>query len=254
MELWHSIILGIVEGVTEFLPISSTGHLILTSAVLGIPQTEFVKSFEVIIQLGAIGAVIALYWKRLRNIALLKKLFVAFLPTAVIGALLYPIIKTYLLGSSVVLWALLLGGIALILFEKLHTERAGALDTAEHISYKQALGIGLFQTIAVVPGVSRAASTIIGGLLLGLKRTAIVEFSFLLAVPTMIAASALDLFQSYHTFTADMFGVLAVGFCVSFVVALGAITFLLKYIKTHTFTPFGVYRIVLALLFFFILW
>lgn len=255
MELWHSIILGVVEGVTEFLPISSTGHLILVSELLGIPHTDFVKSFEIVIQLGAIGAVLALYWKVFLDVETLKKLLVAFIPTGIIGLLFYPLIKTYLLGeSSVVLWALLLGGIALILFERRHTESADAGDGIGEISFKQAFGVGVFQAIAVIPGVSRAAATVVGGLALGLKRKTIVEFSFLLAVPTMLAATVLDLYKSQPLFSTHEITLFAAGFFVSFVVAMFAIKFLLKFIQTHSFTPFGIYRIAVALLFFLILW
>jgi len=255
MTILHSIILGIVEGITEFLPISSTGHLILTSQLLKIQDSDFVKSFEIIIQLGAILAVVVLYWKKLWNWEMIKKLFVAFLPTAVIGLALYKIVKTYLLGNTtVVLWSLFLGGIVLIAFELWHERRESKIEDvkdfdAKELSYKKALSLGLFQSIAIIPGVSRSAATIVGGLWLGMKRQSIVEFSFLLAVPTMLAATGLDLVKSYKTFSADQFGVLAVGFAVSFVVALFAIKFLLNYIRRHNFIPFGVYRIVIALIF-----
>ncbi|MBP9710738.1 MAG: undecaprenyl-diphosphatase UppP [Candidatus Pacebacteria bacterium] len=251
MELFQSALLGIIEGITEFLPISSTGHLILASNALGIPHTEFLKSFEIIIQLGAILAVIALYWRDFLKIEILKKLFVAFLPTAVIGFALYPFIKGYLLGNEVVvLWALLLGGAALIVFEIFHKENAHTTGTITTMNYQQAALIGVAQALAVIPGVSRSAATIVGGLLLGMKRIAIVEFSFLLAVPTMMAATGLDLVKSYSSFSMDQFGVLAVGFITSFVVATLAIKFLLAFVRTHTFIAFGFYRIILAIVFF----
>jgi undecaprenyl-diphosphatase len=250
MDIFHSIILGIVEGTTEFLPISSTGHLILTSSLLHIPSTEFLKSFEIVIQLGAITAALVLYWRKFWNIEMLKKLFVAFLPTAIIGLLLYSFIKTYLLGNStVVVWTLLLGGIALIAFEWWHQESLTSIEDVEHISYTQALLIGLAQSVAVIPGVSRSAATIIGGMLLGLKRTTVVEFSFLLAIPTMLAATGLDMLKNYNTFSADQTLTLSIGFIVSGLVAAGAIRFLVKYIQNHTFVPFGIYRIAIALLF-----
>ena len=213
MHTIHAIIFGIIEGITEFLPISSTGHLMLTARCLGIAQTEFVKSFEIAIQSGAILAVVVLFWKTLRKgSALWKKLFAAFLPTAVIGTLLYKVIKGFLFNSStVVLWALFLGGIALVLFECFYREKENAVAALSEISYPQALLIGLFQSLAIIPGVSRAAATIIGGLSVGLKRKTIVEFSFLLAIPTMAAAMALDLLKSAHAFSADQFYVLGVG-------------------------------------------
>ncbi len=247
----HALVLGIVEGITEFLPISSTGHMILTAHLLHIPETDFVKSFEIIIQLGAICAVLALYWKKLLTSAkVFWRVAVAFIPTAIIGLLLYKVVKQYLLGSTtVVLWSLLIGGIALIMFERYQKGRESRIQDIENISYKQAFTIGLFQSLAIVPGVSRSAATIVGGLLLGISRSAIVEFSFLLAVPTMAAATGLDLLKSYHTLASGSFGLLAVGFVTAFVSAFIAIKFLISYIQKHTFTPFGVYRVMLALVF-----
>ena len=258
MDIIHSIILGIVEGVSEFLPISSTGHLILANSVLHIAEGTFTKSFDIIIQLGAILAVVVLYWNKFWNIELIKKLIVAFIPTGIIGLAMYKIVKTYLLGNTtIVIWSLLLGGIALIVFEKWHMGRQSSIQTdpiddVSKISYKKAGLIGLFQSIAIIPGVSRSAATIVGGLAMGISRTTIVEFSFLLAVPTMIAASGLDLVKNASAFSVDQFGVLAVGFIVSFIVALGAIKFLLSYVRKHTFVSFGIYRIVIALLFWFV--
>ncbi len=251
MTILHSIILGIVEGITEFLPISSTGHLILVSHLLNIAQTDYLKSFEIIIQLGAILSVVLIYWKSFLDIENLKKIIVGFIPTGIIGLTVYKLIKHYLLGNEVVvLWSLLLGGVALIVFELYHKEKEDAVEDMHSISYKQAMYIGLFQTIAIIPGVSRSAATIIGGLLLGLKRKTIVEFSFLLAVPTMLAATGLDVLKNLSLFSMDHIGTLSIGFIVSFVVAFGSIKFLLAFIKTHNFIPFGVYRILLALIFF----
>ncbi|MFA4989519.1 MAG: undecaprenyl-diphosphatase UppP [Candidatus Omnitrophota bacterium] len=251
MDLTQAIFLGIIEGITEFLPISSTGHLILASRSMGITQTEFVKSFEIAIQSGAILAVVILYWKELsKNLDIWKKIFTAFLPTMVIGALLYKVIKTFFFSSdSVVLWALFLGGVALILFEIFHGEKQGSADALASISYPQALIIGFFQSLAVIPGVSRAAATIVGGLAVGLKRKTIVEFSFLLAIPTLCAATALDLAKSVGGFKTSQFLVLAAGFIVSLLVALLAIRFLLIFIEKHTFIPFGIYRILIAVVF-----
>lgn len=254
MTIVDSVILGVVEGITEFLPISSTGHLIVAGQLMHLTQNDFLKSFEIIIQLGAIASVVVLYWRSFFNIEILKKLFVAFLPTAIIGLALYKIVKTYLLGNElVVLWALLLGGIALIVFELLHTDKEPATASAAPMTYTQAGLIGLFQALAIIPGVSRSAATIVGGLLLGLSRTTIVEFSFLLAVPTMLAATGLDLVKNASTFSTDQAGMLAVGFVVSFVVALCSIKFLLSFVRTHTFIPFGIYRILVSILFFFLI-
>lgn len=251
MTWFDAIILGVVEGATEFLPISSTGHLILANEVLGNLPTEFAKSFEIIIQLGAILAVLALYWRSFLHIELLKKIAVAFIPTGVIGLALYPIVKTYLLGSvPVVLGALALGGAALIIFEYFYNNTPKEKIQDKPLSYRDALLIGFFQSLAIIPGVSRSAATIIGGLSLGYSRVAIVEFSFLLAVPTMLAASGLDVVQSGLLFTGSEWTVLMIGFIVSFVVALVSIKWLLAYVRSHSFTAFGVYRILLAVVFF----
>ncbi|MBN2094340.1 MAG: undecaprenyl-diphosphate phosphatase [Candidatus Zambryskibacteria bacterium] len=269
MEIIQSLVLGVIEGITEFLPISSTGHLILVSEILKIEQSDFLKSFEIIIQLGAILSVIALYWRSFLNIEVLKRLVVAFIPTGIIGLALYKIIKTYLLDNeAVVLFALFLGGFALIGFELwykrkrasqinfgtikevLHIEKEDALA---RISYKKSLWIGFCQSLAIIPGVSRSAATIVGGLLAGLKRKTIVEFSFLLAVPTMVAASGLDIYKNYKSFSIDEFWTLAIGFVVSFIVAFISIKFLLSFIKKHDFIPFGIYRILLAFIFWLII-
>lgn len=253
MSFLSSVILGIIEGISEFLPISSTGHLILTAHLLKLEQTIFLKSFEIAIQLGAILSVAALYWRSLViDFKILKRVVVAFIPTAILGFIFYPIIKKFLLGSyHIVVWALLLGGIFLIIFELLYREKENAKDEIASITFKQSFLIGIFQSLAIVPGVSRAAATIIGGLILGLKRKTIVEFSFLLAVPTMGAAVVLDLIKSASTFTSGELLFLLVGFFVSFIVALLSIKFLLSFIKNHNFIPFGIYRIILALLSFF---
>ena len=250
MEYWQSIVLGIVEGFTEFLPISSTAHLIISGKILNIVQTEFIKSFEIIIQLGAILAVVWLYGKRVAlNQEILKRLVVAFLPTAVFGFLLYKIFKNYLMENlSVIVWALLLGGILLIVFEYWHKEKDDSTANIDDISYKNCFLIGLCQTIAIVPGVSRAAATILGGLFLGVKRKTIVEFSFLLAVPTMLAAAGYDLLKTGINFSPNQFGQLSLGFVVSFLVSIFAIKFLLRFIEQHDFKWFGLYRIVIGLI------
>jgi len=252
MNLLHALLLGIVEGISEFLPISSTAHLILTADLLDIPQTDFVKSFEITIQLGAILSVVVLYWKSFfQKKEVLLKILAAFVPTAVIGFVLHQIIKNIFFEStSLILWSLFLGGAFLIAFEYMHREKSDATDDLSSVSYKQAVAIGLFQSIAVIPGVSRSAATIIGGLMLGLKRKTIIDFSFLLAVPTMLAATALDLVKEGSAFSSADVGVLAVGFATSFVVALLAIKWLLHFIKGHSFVSFGVYRIIIAILFF----
>ena len=249
MTILHALIIGVVEGITEFLPVSSTAHMILTSHLLGLEDQPFVKSFEIIIQLGAILSVVALYWRKLLDRELLTKTAVAFIPTGVIGLTVYRALKTYLLGNVyVVLASLLVGGVALIVFSRLTAASDEEVDFST-ITYRRAVLIGLFQAIAIVPGVSRSAATIVGGSLIGVPKRTIVEFSVLLAIPTMAAATGLELIKGYRDL-AGHFDVLAVGFAVSFVTALLAIKSFLGYVKRHSFAAFGWYRIVLAVAYF----
>lgn len=249
MDFVTAFILGIVQGISEFLPISSTGHMILASHLMGLRHTEFLKSFEIAIQAGTILSVVVLYWRSLLvDFEVIKRLAVAFLPTGVLGLTLYRLIKGYLLGSeTVVLCSLLIGGILIVAFERWYREGEGATGDIRAMTYRNALIVGLFQSIAMIPGVSRSAATILGGLLLGLKRKTIVEFTFLLAVPTMLAATGYDLIKSGSQFSPGQFQYLLTGFVTAFVVALLSIQFLLRFIKTHTFIPFGIYRIVLVI-------
>jgi undecaprenyl-diphosphatase len=251
MDYLHAIILSIIEGLTEFLPISSTGHMVLASKILNIAQTDFVKNFEIIIQLGSILAVVFLYWKLLlKNIKIWKKIITAFIPTGIIGFVLYKIVKNVLLGNPMItVYTLLIGGILLIVLEKIYKEKDHHADEIEKITYKNAFLIGVFQSISIIPGVSRSAATIVSALFLGTKRKTAVEFSFLLAIPTMLAATLLDLVKSNFSFTISEYSILAVGFVGSFLVAIVAVKFLLNFIKNHTFIPFGIYRIVLAIVF-----
>jgi len=254
LTVFQSLVLGIVEGATEFLPVSSTGHLVLASSVLGVIQTDFVKTFEIAIQLGAILAVVALYWKSFFDIKLVKKLIVAFIPTGIIGLALYHVLKTYLLGNEMaVLAALFTGGVILILFERWlgWTEDETRAVPVRALTYRQAFLVGLAQAVAIIPGVSRSGATIIGGLALGIARTTIVEFSFLLAVPTMVAATGLSLYKGHAlAFSTHEWAILGVGFFSAFLIALAAVRWLLTYVRRHSFTAFGVYRIVLSLVFF----
>jgi undecaprenyl-diphosphatase len=255
MTYLHALILGIVEGISEFLPISSTGHLILASTLLHLKQTDFQKSFEIAIQLGAILSVVVLYWRALLvNFEILKRVITAFIPTAILGFIFYKIIKRVLLGSNtVVLYSLLIGGIFLVLFELWHREKESATEELSAISYSKSFMIGLCQAVAMIPGVSRSAATIIGGLILGIKRKTIVEFSFLLSVPTMAAATGFDLMKSGGHFSLEEFHLLVVGFISSFVVALLSIKWLIHFIKHHTFISFGIYRIMIFLFFWFVI-
>ena len=252
MTIIQSIILGIVEGVTEFLPVSSTGHMILASRLMGIANSPFLESFEIIIQFGSILAVVVLYWKKLfASRETLKKVALAFIPTAIIGFLLYKILKTYFLGNvALVLWSLFLGGVILIAFEWWHKKygRVGVAEVSQ-ITYKKSFWTGVWQSLAIIPGVSRSGATIVGGMAMGISREAIVEFSFLLAIPTMAAATGYDFLKSAHSFTGSQMVLLAVGFVTAFVVALLAIKWFISFVQNHSFTSFGIYRIAIALIF-----
>ena len=253
MTLIQSAVLGIIEGLTEFLPISSTAHLILASRLFNLETSEYLKSFEISIQLGAIFSVIFLYWKTLiHGWEINKKIVVAFIPTAIIGLIFYRIVKDILLTNYLFsVYSLLIGGALLIVFE-LFNKDDGA-EKLDDITYGKAFAIGFFQSISIIPGVSRAAATIIGGMLLGIRRKTAVEFSFLLAIPTIAAAVGLDLLNSVGSFTKSDFIYLIIGFLVSFISAMASIKLLLRFIQKNNFIPFGVYRIILALSFLFLL-
>ncbi len=254
MTVLQAIVLGAVEGITEYLPISSTGHLIIASKLLGVPQTDAVKDFEIAIQLGAVLAVAGIYWRRFLDPRTFLRVCTAFLPTAIIGYALYKVIKSVLIGNlAIVAWALMLGGVVMWVVERGRTASPAArLDTrtAAHDrlpTTRQALIIGLVQSLAVVPGVSRSAATIVAGLTLGMAREAIVEFSFLLAVPTLAAATVLDLFKSAPHLDGDAVRALGIGFVVAGITAFAAVRWLLRYISTNTFRPFAYYRVLAGL-------
>lgn len=251
-------ILGIVEGLTEFLPISSTAHLILASEALRLEQTETLKTFEIAVQGGAILAVLALYWRRFLDIEVMKRVVAAFLPTALIGFLLYKLIKVYLIGNvAVVLWSLAIGGALIIVFEYWYKNREMArtpeapmpTDDIRTLSYGRSALIGLAQAVAVVPGVSRSAATIIGGLWLGISRKAIAEFSFLLAVPTILAAAGYDILKNPDVFSGSDLTPFLIGFTAAFVTAVLAIKLFISYLQKHSFVAFGIYRIAVAAVF-----
>lgn len=253
MNISDIVILSIIEGVTEFLPVSSTGHLIIVSEWLDINIGAFNTSFQIAIQLGAILAVMTMYWRSFLNQNILYRLLWAFLPTAVLGFIFYPIIKNYLLHSQVVVITMFfLGGLALIFFEWWYVEGPNSLKEIENISFKNAFIIGLFQSIALIPGVSRSAATILGGLWLGFNRRTILEFSFLLAVPTIAAATGYDLLKNVSEFSGGEIKNLILGFSLSFVFALVTVKFLLVYINRYSFIPFGFYRVFVALILLFI--
>lgn len=255
MTWLHAILLGAVEGLTEFLPVSSTGHLILAAEALRIPSSNFLATFEIAVQMGAMLAVLAAFWRKLfldRRVFL--RVAAAFIPTAVLGLLLHGVVKSALLGNEmVVVIALVAGGVVLIAFEKLFRPPAAAKTELAAMPYREAVMIGVAQSAAMVPGVSRSAATVIGGLALGWSRAAVVEFSFLLAVPTIAAATGLDLLKSGLSFSAREFGLLALGAAVAGLVAFASMKWLLGWVRSRDFVPFGIYRIVLGLAFWFLI-
>lgn len=249
MTYLHAIILGIIEGITEFLPISSTGHMIIASSAMGIEGNEFTKAFEVIIQFGAIISVLVLYWKRfLTDWSFYKKLFVAFLPTAAIGFLLKDLVDVLLGSVEVVAWALIAGGIILVWADRLFAHLTAVGRKTSDLTYLDSAKLGLYQAIAMIPGVSRSGATIMGGLTLGMNKREAAEFSFFLAVPTMAAASGYKVLKIYKDIQAEQLGVLAVGIVVSFVVAMLAIKFFIGIVSRYGFRSFGYYRIVLGII------
>ncbi|WP_299547497.1 undecaprenyl-diphosphate phosphatase [uncultured Helicobacter sp.] len=250
MEIIYAIILGIVEGLTEFLPISSTGHLILTSELLGIPQDTFHKTFEVVIQLGSILAVVFVFFERLfkNSLQLWIKLGIGFLPAGILGFLFYSYIKE-LFAPITVSIMLIIGGIVFIVLEIFYKEKEHHTTDVNAISYKQSLLIGFFQALAMIPGTSRSGATIVGGLLLGCNRKVATEFSFLLALPTMILASAYSLYKNYEVLNLDNIWILISGFIVAFFSALLAIKLFLNFVSRFNFIPFGIYRIILGIIF-----
>lgn len=250
MTIIQALVLSLIEGITEFLPISSTGHMVLASFLMGIEENSFVKSFEVIIQFGAILAVLVVYWKRfLPNWNFYKKLFVAFLPTALIGL----VVKNYvdhLLGQAVVVaWAFIIGGVLLIWSDKVFAHRHTAGRTTDDLTYKDGVALGLFQSIAMIPGVSRSAATILGGLSLGMTRKDAAEFSFFLGVPTLAAATLLKSIPFLKHIEPGQIQLLLLGNVIAFVVAILAIKTFIRFLSTHGFKYFGYYRIVIGLLF-----
>ena len=260
MTYWHALLLAIVEGITEFLPVSSTGHMIIASALLGIQMTPFAKLYLVVIQLGAILSVLVVYWKRFfQSFDFYFKLLVAFLPIVVVGLLLKKHIDALLESVTTVGAMLLLGGVVLLFVDKWFpqedSQKGGHPVT--NPSWKEAFVIGLFQCLAVVPGVSRSAATIIGGLTQKLTRRAAAEFAFFLAMPTMTAAAAKDLYDFYkeakthgvslsHLFSGQEIKLLVLGNVVAFVVALLAIRLFVGFVAKYGFRAFGIYRIIVG--------
>ena len=252
MTFSESIILGVLEGLTEFLPISSTGHLILAGHLLGIPPSDFQSTFMIAIQLGSILAVVALFWKKFFDWHMLKLILVAFIPTGILGFLLYKTVKGFLGNPYIVVGALFFGGVALIAIELWNKRRVaqGTLtNTDAPISLTQAFIIGCGQALAMIPGVSRSGATVGTGLLLGLTREQLLMFTFLLAVPTMFVATAYDIYKNPSVLSLESIELLIAGCITAFIVALGTMKAALSFVRKHTFIFFGYYRIALALVF-----
>ena len=252
MSILQTFILGIIEGITEFLPISSTAHIDFARYFLNIPLTSFLKSYIIIIQLGAILAVFVIYFKKIfSSFSYIRNIIIAFIPTGIIGFILYKIIKSFLIGNTLLAAVMLVvGGIVILYFEK---KRKGQVrndgkEDIKDLSIKELLILGFAQALAVVPGVSRSGAVIIAGRSMNLKPGLIAEFSFLLAIPTMFLASVYDIYKSGLNFKRGEIDVLVIGFIVSFVVALIVLKWLINYLKTHSFEIFGWYRIIIGLI------
>lgn len=255
MSIFQAIIIAIVEGLTEYLPISSTGHMIITEQLLGVPSTDFTKLFTVTIQLGAILAVVVLYWKKFfdfKRWQFYLKLVIAVIPAIVLGALFSDKIDALLESPTTVAVTMLVGGVILLFIDKLFNHHP--VVTEEGVSNKNAFLIGAWQCLAMIPGVSRSAASIIGGMQQGLTRKLAAEFSFFLAVPTMCAATGYKLLKGYKTFSSEHIQLLAIGNIVAFVVAIAAIKFFIGFLQKHGFRLFGWYRIIAGILLLILIW
>lgn len=249
MTLIDSIVLGVVEGLTEFLPVSSTAHLVLASSLLKIEQDNFAKAFEIIIQIAPIFSVLIIYYEKLfQKLTLWFKLIVAFVPTGIVGLLFHTQIEA-MFTPTIAAALMVLTGFAFIAIEWFYREQEHHVDDINDVSYRQALWIGLSQVLALIPGISRSGSTILGGMLAGLKREAAMSFSFLLAVPTMVAASGYTLYKEHSAFSDSDLLLLGIGFFVSFAIGYLAIKGFLALVSRYSFKPFGVYLIATGLVF-----
>lgn len=251
MTLFQSIIIAIIEGLTEFLPVSSTGHMILVTAAMKIHENEFVKTFEIVIQIGAIMAIVMMYFKHFfRGFEIYIKLAAAFIPTVIIGFLAYDFIKNVLFNPVVVSASLVIGGIILIIIDKKVSNRTSEVTEIENIPLKNAFFIGVIQCLSMIPGVSRAAATIVGGVFNKLDKKQATEFSFLLAVPTMLAASGYDLLKAPVTFTSYEIKLLLLGLVIAFLSAWITVKIFLKIVDKYGFIHFGYYRIIIGVIFY----
>lgn len=248
MDIFQAIIIGIIEGFTEFLPISSTGHMIVASKFLGIEESALIKAYEVIIQFAAILAVMLVYREKItfKKVDLWMKLLIAFLPLAIVGFIFKDVIKT-LFTVEIVAWMFIIGGVIFLLLEHFYDEKKAHVTQVEKVNYQQAFWIGVAQIFSLVPGTSRAGATIIGGLLIGLDRKTSMEFSFLLAIPVMAAVCGYDLLKHYQDFADANWGAFIIGFIVAFIVAYVTIKLFLVFIQRFTFVAFGLYRIVFGI-------
>jgi len=270
-----AILLGLVEGLTEFIPVSSTGHLLLAKQALGLADEPW-NTFIVMIQLGAILAVVAVYFTRLWKVLLglpgkdpaarrfAISVLLAFLPSAILGLLLHDFIKNVLFNTTIVCISLIVGGVALIVLERwsdagtmglrrrvkdgvVTLEQRELAEDAMKLSWKTAIGVGLWQCLSIIPGVSRSGATIVGGLLLGVDKKAAAEFSFFLAIPTMVGAFALDFWESRDLITGDVASLIAIGFVVSFISGLFVVRFLVDFVGRYGFAPFSIWRILVGI-------
>ncbi len=249
MTLFDAIILGIVEGITEYLPVSSTAHLVLTAQLLGLKQDAFLTAYEIIVQIAPIFSVMIIYKERLiQSIDLWYKLIVAFIPTGIVGLLFHTQIEAMFSANSTIA-LMILTGLVFLLIEYFYREREHHVDDLDDVSYKQAFFIGATQIFSLIPGISRSGVTILGAMLLGLKRNAAMSFSFLLAIPTMGAASGYMMLKEYETIMAGQMELLLVGFIISFIVGYVAVKSFLAIVARYNFTPFGIYLVVAGLLF-----
>ncbi|MFI5171348.1 MAG: undecaprenyl-diphosphate phosphatase [Chitinophagales bacterium] len=251
MTIFEAVILAVVEGITEFLPVSSTGHMIIASSLMGIADDPFTKSFTIAIQFGAILSVVFLYWKKFfQSVNFYFKLFVGFIPAAIAGFLLGDTIDALLENVIVVAIALIAGGIVLIFIDNIFgKDKTGDIESTDKISYKNSFLIGIFQCLALVPGVSRSAATIIGGLTQKLTRKTAAEFSFFLAVPTMLAATAYKLYTFYSEeggFQHDQYAPLIIGNIIAFIIAIVAMKSFVNFLMRSGFKVFGYYRIIVG--------
>ncbi len=250
MTILDAIYLGIIEGLTEFIPVSSTGHLIALSKFLGIEQNSVNKAFEIIIQFAAIMALVFVYPSKFtfKHINLWMKIALAFIPIGLVGFIFSKQIKA-MFSIEIVAWMFIIGGIVFLIVEKFYDESKKHISDVENVSFKQAFYIGLAQVFALIPGTSRAGASIIGAMLVGFNRKASAEFSFLLAVPVMIATTFYDVYKNYEEILqGGNFLNLAVGFIVSFFIALIVIKMFLRFLEKFTFVAFGIYRILFGIL------